>query len=140
MAALAALFGVVLFGGALDTHVASFFPHAGRVPVVLALIAGAVPFMLADAVLTEGGRAGLWRVLVVRIALLLSLALAVALNFERLFFLVIILPVIVLFFLLFGTMGGWVGRRTALPAAGGIGLGVVLGWALGVTFPMFVLP
>jgi len=140
IAALVALFGVAVFGGALDAHVASFFPHAGRVPVVLALVAGAVPFMLGDAVLTEGGRAGVWRVLAVRLALLLSLALAVALNFERLFFLVIILPVIVLFFLLFGTMGGWVGRRTRLPAAGGIGLGVVLGWALGVTFPMFVLP
>ncbi|MCC6000201.1 MAG: alpha/beta hydrolase [Pararhodobacter sp.] len=140
VAALVALFGIAGFGGALDAHVASFFPHAGRVPVVAALIAGAVPFMLADALLTEGGRAGLWRVIAVRTALLLSLALAVALNFERLFFLVIILPVIVLFFLLFGTMGGWVGRRTGLPAAGGIGLGVVLGWALGVTFPMFVLP
>jgi hypothetical protein len=140
IAGLVALFGVAVFGGALDEYVASFFPHAGRVPVVLSLIAGAVPFMLGDAVLTEGGRAGFVRVLAVRLALLLSLALAVALNFERLFFLVIILPVIVLFFLLFGTMGGWVGRRTGLPAAAGIGLGVVLGWALGVTFPMFVLP
>lgn len=140
IAALVALFGVAVFGGALDAYVASFFPHAGRVQVVLALIAGAVPFMLGDSVLTEGGRAGFVRVMAVRLALLLSLALAVALNFERLFFLVIILPVIVLFFLLFGTMGGWVGRRTGLPAAGGIGLGVVLGWALGVTFPMFVLP
>lgn len=140
VAALVALFGIAGFGGALDAHVASFFPHAGRVPVVAALIAGAAPFMLADALLTEGGRAALWRVIAVRMALLLSLALAVGLNFERLFFLVIILPVIVLFFLLFGTMGGWVGRRTGLPAAGGIGLGVLLGWALGVTFPMFVLP
>lgn len=140
IATLVAVFGVAVFGGALDAHAASFFPHAGRVPVVLALVAGAVPYMLGDAVLTQGGRAGVWRVLAVRLALLLSLALAVALNFERLFFLVIILPVIALFFLLFGTMGGWVGRRTGLPAAGGIGLGVVLGWALGVTFPMFVLP
>ena len=68
---------------------------------------------------------------------LASLALAVALDFEGLFFLVIILPVIVLFFLLFGTMGGWVGRRTGLPAAAGIGLGLVLAWSLGVSFPMF---
>jgi len=61
----------------------------------------------------------------------------VALDLSGLFFVIIILPVIVLFFALFGTMAGWVGRRTGLPAAAGMGLGLVLAWALGVTFPMF---
>lgn len=132
-----AMFGIAVLGGVLDRYVASFFPHAGRVSVIAALTLGAVPFLLGDGLLTQGGRASLWRVLVVRVAFLTSLGLAVALNFEALFFLLIILPVIVLFFLLFGTLSGWVGRRTGLPAAGGIGLGLVLAWALGVTFPMF---
>ncbi|MFN7003905.1 MAG: serine aminopeptidase domain-containing protein, partial [Roseinatronobacter sp.] len=132
-----AIFGIAVLGGVLDRYVASFFPHTGRVSVIAALALGAVPFLLGDGVLTQGGRAALWRVLVVRMAFLASLGLAVALNFEALFFLLIILPVIVLFFLIFGTFSGWVGRRTGLPAAGGIGLGLVLAWALGVTFPMF---
>lgn len=131
------LFGIGLFGTLVDRYVASFVPHAGRVAIVLGLALGAVPWMLADALLTEGGRAGTGRTLLVRGAMLGSLGLAVALDFEALFFLVIILPVILLFFLLFGTMGGWVGRRTGLPAASGIGLGLVLAWALGVTFPLF---
>jgi hypothetical protein len=63
--------------------------------------------------------------------------IAVALDFERLMFLVIILPVIVLFYLIFGTLAGWVGRQTGLPAAGGLGIGLVLAWALGCTFPLF---
>ena len=137
LAGLVALFGIAVFGGALDRYVASFFPTAGRAAIILGLALGAVPLMLGDALLTEGGRAGAGRVLLVRGALLASLGLAVALNFEALFFLVIILPVILLFFLLFGTMSGWVGRRTGLPAAGGIGIGLVLAWALGVTFPLF---
>jgi hypothetical protein len=132
-----AVFGILGFGGVLDRYVASFLPVAGRIPVVLAMAAGAVPFLLADAVLTEGGRAPLWRVLAVRCLALASLGLAVALNFERLFFLLIILPVIVVFFLLFGTVGGWVGRATWRPAVAGAGLGLFLGWALAVTFPMF---
>lgn len=132
-----ALFGLCLFGVALDRYVASFLPVAGRIPVMLAMAAGAVPFLLADAVLTEGGRAPLWRVLAVRSLALASLGLAVALNFERLFFLLIILPVILVFFVLFGTVGGWVGRATWRPAAAGVGLGLFLGWALAVTFPMF---
>ncbi len=137
IAGAVALFGIVLFGGMIDRYVASFVPHAGRATVIAGLALGAIPFMLGDAVLTGGGRAALWRVLIARGAFLASLALAVALDFEALFFLVIILPVIVLFFVLFGTMAGWVGRRTGLPAAAGLGLGLVLAWALGVTFPMF---
>ena len=132
-----AVFGIAVFGGALDRYVASFFPHPGRAAVIIGLALGAMAYMLGDALLTEGGRAPFWRVLVVRGAFLASLAAAVALDFQRLFFLVIILPIIVLFFLLFGMMAGWVGRRTGLPAAGGLGLGLVLAWALGVTFPMF---
>jgi hypothetical protein len=138
IAGAVALFGIVVFGGVLDRYVASFVPHAGRVTVIAGLALGAVPFLLGDGVLGEGGRAGLWRTILLRGAFLASLALAVALDFDDLLFLVIILPVIVLFFLLFGTMSGWVGRRTGLPAAGGMGLGLVLAWALGVSFPMFM--
>ncbi|TVR44957.1 MAG: alpha/beta hydrolase [Rhodobacteraceae bacterium] len=132
-----ALFGIAVLGGVIDRYVASFLPHPGRAAVIAGLALGAVPFMLGDGVLTAGGRGALWRVVLARVAFLGSLGLAVALDFEALFFLLIILPVIVLFFLLFGTMSGWVGRRTGLPAAGGLGLGLVLAWALGVTFPMF---
>lgn len=137
IACAVAVFGIAVLGGVLDRYVASFLPHTGRMAVIAGLALGAVPFLLADGILTQGGKAQLWRVVMVRAAFLASLGLAVALNFEALFFLLIILPVIVLFFLLFGTMSGWVGRRTGLPAAGGIGLGLVLAWSLGVTFPMF---
>ncbi len=134
-----AVFGIAMLGGAIDRYVTSFLPHAGRVIVIAGLALGAVPFLLGDALLSEGGKAPLWRVLTLRSAFLLSLGLAVALNFEALFFLLIILPVIVLFFLLFGTIAGWVGRRTGLPAGAGLGLGLVLAWALGVTFPLFAV-
>jgi hypothetical protein len=132
-----AAFGIGAFGGALNAHAVNFVPSPGRLWVILAIAAGAVPFMLADAALTEGGRAPLWRTLVARGAALGSLGLAVALDFERLFFLLIILPLVLLFFLLFGMMGGWVGRASGRPGAVGLGLGLVLAWALGVTFPMY---
>jgi len=62
----------------------------------------------------------------------------VALDFEGLFFLLIILPVVLAYFILFGMIGGWIGRATWRPGAAGIGLGLFLGWALGVTFPLFL--
>jgi hypothetical protein len=132
-----AAYGLIAFGGVLDRYVASFIPVAGRIPIMALILPGAVLAMLADAVLQEAGRAVLWRRWTARLLFLASLGVAVALDFERLFFLLIILPVILLFYLSFGLMGAWVGKRTGSVMAMGIGLGLILGWALGVTFPMF---
>ena len=132
-----AAYGIVVFGGALDRYVASFMPNLARLPIIAAIAVGAVPYMLSDSLVTDNGRASFLRVFIARGAFLASLGAAVALDFKRLFFLVIIIPVILLFFIIFGLMGGWVGRRTMSPAAVGIGLGLILAWSLGVTFPMF---
>ncbi|PWK61626.1 alpha/beta hydrolase [Roseicyclus mahoneyensis] len=132
-----AVYGIVVFGGVMDRYVGSFFPHPGRAVVMLAILPGAVLAMLADAVLLEAARAALWRRIVARGMFLISLGIAVALDFERLFFLIIILPVIGLFYLSYGMMGRFVGKRTGSAVAMGVGMGVILGWALGVTFPMF---
>ncbi|MGJ4929411.1 alpha/beta fold hydrolase [Bradyrhizobium sp. HKCCYLRH3095] len=139
IAALAlALYGIAGFGGALDRYVASFMPIAARLPIIAAIAVGAVPYMLADSIANQGGHAALWRTLWLRTAFLASLSGAVALDLKRLFFLLIIIPVIVLFFIVFGLIGGCVGRRTCSPLAEGIGLGLILAWSLGVSFPMFV--
>ena len=139
LAALAlAAYGILVFGGALDRYVASFMPIPARLPIIAAIALGAVAYMLADSVALEGGRARIWRPLLARGAFLASLGAAVALDFKRLFFLLIIIPVIIAFFGVFGLMGGWVGRRTLSPAATGLALGLILAWSLGVTFPMFV--
>jgi dienelactone hydrolase len=132
-----AAYGIFVFGGALDRYVASFMPIPERLPIIAAIAVGAVPYMLSDSLVTNDGQASFLRVLMARGAFLASLGLAVALDFQRLFFLVIIIPVIVLFFIVFGLMGLWVGRRTSSPVAVGIGLGLILAWSLGVTFPMY---
>ena len=62
--------------------------------------------------------------------------MATALDFEGLFFLIMIAPVILLFLIIFGTMGRGFSKRTG-PATSGLALGLVLAWALGVSFPLF---
>ena len=133
-----AAFGLGVFGMLLDRYAASFVPPMGRVVIIAAMVPGAVLAMWADAVLTQATRAALWQRIVVRGAFLASLGFAVALDFERLFFLVLIFPVILLFYGTFGMMGRWVGRQTGSVLAVGLGLGLLLGWALGVSFPMYV--
>jgi len=123
-----------VFGLALDRYGANFWPTPGRVAIIAALCLGAVPFMLADSWLAH--RARLWQRVLARVGFLASLGIAVALDFGGLFFLLMIAPVIVLFFLTFGVMGRWVSRRAG-PMAAGLGLGLALAWALGVSFPLF---
>ena len=133
-ALLLLVWGLGVFGFALDRYGANFWPGPGRGWVLLVLIAGALPFGLADAALAH--HAPLWQRLTARLGFLVSLALAVALDFEGLFFVVMIVPVILLFFVTFGSMGRAVAARAGA-AAPGAALGVILGWALAVSFPLF---
>lgn len=133
-AVLVLVWTVGVFGLALHRYGANFWPTPERLAIIAALCLGAVPFMLADNWLVHEAR--LARRVLARLGFLLSLAIAVALDFEGLFFLILIAPVIVLFYLSFG----WVGRVSAArfgPGGAGLALGMALAWALGVSFPLF---
>ncbi len=128
------IWGLGAFGLALDRYGANFWPTPDRLWIISALAVGAVPFMLADAWAALG--APLWQRILARLAVLLSLGIAVALDFEGMFFVIMILPVIVLFWLTFGLMGRFVAARAGATSAG-LALGLILAWALGVSFPLF---
>ncbi|MDJ0821492.1 MAG: alpha/beta fold hydrolase [Paracoccaceae bacterium] len=128
------LWGLGAFGVALDRYGANFWPVTPRLWIIAALSLGAVPFMLADAWANFG--APLWQRIALRVGLLTSLGIAVALDFEGLFFLLMIAPVIVLFYLTFGVMGRFAAQRAG-PESAGLALGLILAWALGVSFPLF---
>lgn len=134
VAALAlVVWGLAVFGLAIDRYAASFVPTVQRLGIIAALTVGTIPFMLADCMVAVGG----WRRLAARLMLLASLAAAAFMDLERLLFVLIILPVIALFFLVLGPLGRWVANQSGAGAAG-LGLGVILAWALGVSFPLFV--
>lgn len=130
------LWGLGAFGLTLDRYGANFLPTVDRGWIIAALALGAVPFMLADALISGAGHGTWGRRILARLGFLVSLGIAVALDPEGLFFLVMIAPVILLFYVVHGLMGRWVARRSGAAAAG-LGLGLVLAWALGVSFPLF---
>jgi dienelactone hydrolase len=123
-------------GWALDRYVMSFVPGAERAVLILAMLIGTLAFFLTDEWLTRGPGAATGSYAVAKLAFLVSLAIAVGLDFERLFFLLIIVPAIVAFFLVFGVFSSWTYRRTAHPWVGGIANAVSFAWAIGVTFPL----
>ncbi|SFS04979.1 alpha/beta fold hydrolase [Yoonia litorea] len=128
------LLGCVVFGAALNRYAANYWPTGDRLWIIGIMSVGAVVFFLADARLSHGATRA--KRILIRVAFLISLLIAVALNFSELFFLVMIAPVIVLFYLVFGTMGHAVSIRVG-PLAPGVALGLMLAWSLGVTFPLF---
>ncbi|MFZ4808702.1 MAG: alpha/beta hydrolase [Hyphomicrobiaceae bacterium] len=133
--------GLVLYGFAalvwpIDALVTSFQPGPERIALVLAMLAGTLAFFLSDEWLTRGTGAGRGAYPASKIAFLVSLAIAVALDFSRLFFLVILIPIIVLFFVVHGLFSAWAYRRTGHRFVGAIANAVAFAWAIGVTFPL----
>lgn len=114
----------------------NFLPTSARAPLILAMAAGTSLYFLADEWMTrgEGGARGAY--FASKVAFIASLAIAVALDFERLFFLIIIVPLIVLFFLFFGLVSRWVYARTHHPWVAGLANGIAIAWAIGVVFPL----
>jgi hypothetical protein len=134
--AAVAFYGIGVFGLAIDLFVTSFVPVLGRLLLIPAMLIGTLPYFIADEWLTRGASAPPGSYPMTKICLLLSLALAVALNVQRLFFLIIIVPVILVFFVVYGLFSGWVYRQTNHPLVGAIANAGALAWAIAVTFPL----
>ncbi len=135
LAGLAA-YSVLVFGLPIDWFVASFRPIPVRLPLVLAMLVGTLPYCTADEWLTRGADAPRGAYAFTKLCFVVSLALAVALNLRRLFFLIIIAAVIVLFFLVYGLFSAWAYRSTRHPLVGGCSNALAFAWAIAVTFPL----
>jgi hypothetical protein len=136
--ALIAAYNIFAFGIPLDRYVFSFLPIPPRIPLMLAILCGTLPYFLADEWLTRGADAKRGAYALTKFCFVLSLALAVLLNPPKLFFLAIIVPAIFLLFIAFGLISGWAYRRTHHPFPGAIANAMLFAWAIGVTFPMVV--
>ncbi|MCA3573721.1 MAG: alpha/beta fold hydrolase [Aestuariivirga sp.] len=129
-------YGLVALVWPLDSFVTSFLPVGTRPLLVGVLLGGTLLYFLSDEWLTRGERAARGAYAASKLAFLASLAIAVALDLERLFFLIIIVPVIALFFIVYGLLSRWVYRATGNPLIAGLASALAFAWAIGVTFPL----
>jgi hypothetical protein len=120
----------------INSFFTSFVPGPDRFVLILAMLIGTLLFFVSDEWLTRGEGAARGAYAASKIAFLLSLAIAVALDPGRLFFLIIIVPVIVIFFVVYGLFSSWTYRQTQHPLVAGIANAVAFAWAIGVTFPL----
>ena len=131
-----AFYSIVVFGLPIDWFVASFWPIPARVPLIAAMLVGTLPYFVADEWLTRGATAPRGAYAFTKLCFLASLALAVALNLEKLFFLIIIAVVILLFFIIYGLFSAWTYRATHHPLVAGLSNALAFAWAIAVTFPL----
>jgi dienelactone hydrolase len=134
--ALVALYGVGAIALVFDSYVMAFLPTAERLGLLLAILAGTLPYILADEWLTRGAHAARGAYPATKLLFLLSLGIAVALDLDDLFFILIIVPAVIVFFVIYGLFSRWAYRRTGHPLAAGLANALAFAWALGVTFPM----
>lgn len=130
---------LITFGGlflAIDTFVTAIAPIPARIVLILVLLIGTLSYFLATEWAMRGAAAARGAAVAIPLAFLFSLALAVALDLKRLFFLAIIVPVIVPFLIVFGLFGRWICARTGHPLVAAIAHAIAFALAIGATFPM----
>ncbi|NRB35399.1 MAG: alpha/beta fold hydrolase [Rhodobacteraceae bacterium] len=129
-------YGLGVFALALDRYGAAFLPVGPRFPVMLGLLLGTVPAMMADTILVQGAS---WRRrLLARVALLTGLAGAMALSPSELGLTFTTLPVLVLFFVVYGSLARWIAERRGAGSVA-LGKGLVLAWAFAASTPLFAV-
>ncbi len=135
-AVMLAAYSVGAIGWPIDTYLTSFWPIPRRLPLILAVLAGTLPYFVTDEWATRGTGAAPGGYVFTKLCFLLSLVLAVALNLPRLLFLIIIVPMIFLFLIVYGLFATWAHRRTWHPLVGAVANALAFAWAIAVTFPV----
>jgi dienelactone hydrolase len=135
-AAAVTVYVTLAIGLPIDRLVTAYLPTGERVPLVLIMLVGLLPFFLADEWLTRGPSAPRGAYPLTKVCFLLSLNIAIMLDFRQLFFLAIITPVMLIFFVVYGLLSRWAYRRTNHPLVGGLANAVAFSWGIAATFPV----
>jgi pimeloyl-ACP methyl ester carboxylesterase len=122
----------------LPTHrfLFNYFPPPRRFPIVATVFAAMLPYFLADELLTRNPAAPRGAYTLTKVGCLGSMALAIAINRNQLFFLIIVAPILALYFALYGTFSGLVYRRSGTPVIGAVANAVIFALSIASTFPL----
>jgi pimeloyl-ACP methyl ester carboxylesterase len=132
----ATAYATLAIGLPTDAFVTSLAPGSARLPLILVLMCGTLPYCLADEWLTRGPDAPRGAYAMTKICFVLSLLFAIVLDPPRLFFLAIIVPAMLALFLVYGLLSRWIYGATNVPFVAAFANSLVLAWAIAVTFPL----
>ncbi|WP_462320096.1 alpha/beta hydrolase [Halochromatium sp.] len=119
-----------------DLFVAAFLPDPHRFGISAVLLIATALWFVTDEWLTRGQGAFVGGYALTKLLFLVSLMLAVVLNLQELFFLVIIIPAILVLFVVFGLFSSWIYRRTGHPLVAALANALAFAIAITVSFPI----
>jgi hypothetical protein len=129
-------FVVVAFALPTQHFVTNFLPDGHRLPYFATLLAAMLLYTVADAWLVYGRSGFSIHGIITKLLFLFSLAIAIALNLQALFFLVIIIPAFVILLALLGIINQWVYHRTWHPFIHACASASLLALTVSVIFPV----
>ena len=135
-ALLLAVYYILGLGAPIDAFVTSFMPSGVRWVIIAPMFVATALYFLCDEWLTRGEGAACGGYAFSKLCFIGSLLGAVALNPQKLFFLIIIVPVIFIFFVVYGLISRWTYGRTGDPRVAALGNAAGLAFAIAVTFPI----
>ena len=135
-ALILAIYYILGLGAPIDAFVTSFMPSGVRWLIIAPLFVATALYFLCDEWLTRGEGAARGGYAFSKLCFIGSLLGAVALNPQKLFFLIIIVPVIFIFFVVYGLISRWTYGRTRDPRVAALGNAAGLAFAIAVTFPI----
>ena len=132
------IFYTLIFGSVLDKYVSSFYPTGFRIPLFFLLLLGCIPISIIIQML-HGAHNRAWiTATLAKSILILSLSLAIVLNFEELFLLAYAILLLIAFFFVFGFLSNYLDKRLSNPFSIGLANGVSLAWTLATAIPLYM--
>ena len=135
-ALILAIYYILGLGAPIDAFITSFMPSGVRWVIIVPLFVATALYFLCDEWLTRGEGAARGGYAFSKLCFIGSLLGAVALNPQKLFFLIIIVPVIFIFFVVYGLISRWTYGCTGDPRVAALGNAAGLAFAIAVTFPI----
>lgn len=138
VAAALLMIGYVLLTNGMPAQffVLNYFPPPVRLPIFGAVWLAMLPYFLADEWLTRGPSTPRAAYAISKVAVFVALAIAIALNPNQLFFLVLIAPLLLGYFVVYGLFSGWMYRRSGVALIGALANSAIFAWIAAVTFPL----
>ncbi len=130
------LFDLIAIGIPVNRYLFNLELIHERVLMMPLIAAGTLCWFLADETLTRGALAPRAAYLASKVAFLLSLIVAIALDPSHLFFLALIVPAILLLFVIYGLCSRWSARYIGHPAPAAIANALVFAWFIAAVFPL----
>lgn len=128
----------LLFGVPTQFFLLNYFPPPVRLGVFAIVFVAMLPYFFADEWLTRGPETPPWAYAISKVIFLLALLLAVLLNLNSLFFLIIVAPLFVIYFVIYGMFSGRVYRRTGTFMIGALANAIIFAWIVAAVFPLVI--